>query len=474
MTAAGSHNAESRTLSWAELIGPGCRLSTAALGLAIVLHAVNFFVFASLAPSVVKDLGELERLHWATTLYVVASIVSSSAAGQIRARFGARRAMIWSILGFAVGAAGVAVAPSMTGVLAARTIQGLGSGLLLSGAHGMVRDLYPPSSWARMFAVISVVWGVAALAGPLIGGVFAELGEWRWGFGAMLPFCLVLFVAVRRAIPAGGDPYAGGSVAPVFRLTLIGTAALAIGSAGHGGDGRTATIVALAAVLLLIAILWERRAAQPLFPHGMFRPSTVLGGGVMFVFFTSFGTSVTAIYAPYFLTTLHGVPPIATGYVVTAQSMAWTTAAILVAGWTGKRAGLSIATGPVITGIGCFGAALFIPTGPLPAAIGAITLIGWGIGMTWSHVARRIFEDAGEADRDRVTSVIPTTQALGIAFGSATAGIVADRAGLGGSPALPVVATAAHLVYLAVLPAIGLAFLGAVRNAFGRIAETRN
>ena len=58
----------------------------------------------------------------------------------------------------------------------------------------------------------------------------------------------------------------------------------------------------------------------------MFRPGTVLGGGVMFVFFISFGTSATAIYAPYFLTTLHAVPPLATGYVVTAQSMCWTIA----------------------------------------------------------------------------------------------------------------------------------------------------
>jgi hypothetical protein len=97
---------------------------------------------------------------------------------------------------------------------------------------------------------------------------------------------------------------------------LIGAAALAIGASGHSGDGhsgdgRTALIVALAGLLLLAAIAWERRSALPLFPHGMFRPGTVLGGGVMFVFFISFGTSVTAIYAPYFLSALHGVPPLA-------------------------------------------------------------------------------------------------------------------------------------------------------------------
>lgn len=467
MTDANGSDQAQAPLSWRELVGPGYLLATVTLGLSIVLHAVNFFVFASLAPSVVADLGELERLHWATTLYVVASIVSSAAAGQIRARVGPRLALGAAVLTFAAGSAGVGVAPSMTAVLVARTVQGFGSGLLLAGAHGLVRDLYPPTSWARVFAMISGAWGVAALAGPLIGGIFAALGEWRWGFLAMLPFCAALYVAVMRTVARERGTAGGSTLGPVLRLTLIGGAALAIGASGGHGDGGTATAVALAGVLLAIAIAWERRAAEPLFPHGMFRPSTALGGGVMFVFFISFGTSVTAIYAPYFLTTLHAVPPLATGYVVTAQSMAWTVAALIVAGFVGARAALSTAAGPALSGGGVLGCALFVPDGPLPAAIGAIVLIGFGIGMAWSHVAKRIFDDAGEADRDRVTSVIPTTQALGIAFGSATAGILTHRAGLSGMPPPEVVAESARLVYYALLPAIALAFAGAFRNAYG-------
>lgn len=467
MAGAEASDADDIPLSWGQLLGPEYLLPTVTLCFSISLYAVNLFVFASLAPSIVADLGELERLHWATTLYVVASIISSAAAGQIRARFGVRRAVLTAVCAFALGSAVVALSPSMTVVLVGRAVQGLGSGLLMAGAHGLIRDLFPKSSWSRMFAVISGVWGIAAFAGPLLGGVFAALGEWRWGFFAMLPLCGLLYVAVLRTVPASRGGRTGGSVAPTLRLALIGGAALAVGSAGRQGEGLTALTIAIAVALLLVAMAWERRATDRLFPHGMFRPNTVLGGGVTFVFFIAFSTSVTVIYGPYFLTTLHGVPPLATGYVVTAQSISWTAAALVVAGFVGLRARLSTAAGPAVSGAGMLGCALFVADGPLPAAVAAITLIGAGIGMAWSHVAKRIFDDAGEADRDRVTSVIPTTQALGIAFGSATAGIVADRAGLAGTPPPEVVAEAARLVYYALLPAIALAFAGAVRNAYG-------
>lgn len=456
---------DDRVLSWSELFGPAYRLATVTLALGIGLHAVNFFVFATLAPAVVAEIGGLDRLSWATTLYVVASIVSAAAGGIVRARFGARRALLLSILGFAVGSAGVGLAPTMDGVLAARTVQGLGAGLLMANSHGLIRDLYPPKSWARLFAAISSVWGIAALSGPLIGGVFAELDNWRWGFFAMLPVCLVFHLLVHRTVKPS-PPGAAGSLAPVLRLALIGAGALVIGATGKGwGAVFEAGLIAFAAVLLLVAIAWERRTAEPIFPRDMFRPTTELGAGVAYAFFVSFGTVATAVYGPYFLTALHGVPPLVTGYVVTAQSVFWTLAAILFSGLTLERARLAIIAGPALTFLGCLATSMFLPAGPLALAVGAIMLLGFGIGTAWGHVAKRIFDAAGEADRDRVTSVIPTTQSLGMAFGSAAAGIVADRTGLAGTPPPEVMAEAARWVYLALLPAVGLAMLAAARNA---------
>jgi preprotein translocase subunit Sss1 len=156
------------------------------------------------------------------------------------------------------------------------------------------------------------------------------------------------------------------------------------------------------------------------------------------------------------------------GYTVTAQSMAWTTAAIIFSGLSQAQARIAVVAGPVLTALGCLGTMIFLPEGPLFAAIASIALLGFGIGTAWGHIAKRVFDAAGEADRDRVGGAMPTMQSLGLAFGAAAVGAVANRVGLEGTPPQEVIEAAARWTYLALLPAVGLALVGALGNALRR------
>ena len=193
----------------------------------------------------------------------------------------------------------------------------------------------------------------------------------------------------------------------------------------------------------------------------------------MFFFFISAGTVATGVYGPYFLRMLHGTPALVAGYTVTVQSILWTTAAIALSGLVGTRARTAIVVGPMLTALGSIGVTLFLPTGPFWLAIASIAVLGFGIGTAWGHVAKRVFEAAGEADRDRVTAVVPTSQALGMAFGAAAVGVIADRVGLAGEPGVAVIAEAARWTYLGLLPAVGLAILGAAINGLSTSAADR-
>ncbi len=461
-------SSQDQALGWGDLLSAEYRVPTLTLALSIALHATNFFIFATLSPSVVSDIGGLPLLSWATTLFVVSSIVSSAAGGILKAMLGARNSMVIAALGFGLGSAVTALAPEMEMVLVGRTIQGLGAGLLTAYSHGMVRDLFPPASWARMFAVVSGGWGVAALTGPLIGGIFAEYGIWRWGFGAMVIAAGLFVLLSLRAIPAGGGGERIGSWAPVVRLALLGASALLLGSAGKVDvPGVNGLPLGLSALCFALTIVLERRAETPLFPKDMFRPGTVLGSGVLYVFGVCFATATTSIYGPLLFRVIHDIPIITTGFIVTAQSMSWTLAAIVFSGAGRGGSRLACALGPVLTGAGLIGVGLYLPAGPLWAAIGAITVIGFGIGLAWGHVGRFVLEAAGEADRNRVTSVMPTMQSIGIAFGSAVAGLVANANGFSASLTVETARSVAFWVYAGLAPVLLIGVIGGIRVALG-------
>jgi MFS family permease len=468
-------SSEDRVLGWGELLSPDYRVPTLTLALSIALHATNFFIFATLSPSVVADIGGLDLLSWATTLFVVSSIVSSAAGGILKAMLGARKSMLLAALGFGLGSGVTAIAPNMEIILVGRTIQGLGAGLLTAYSHGMVRDLFPPASWARMFAVVSGGWGIAALAGPLIGGIFAEYDIWRWGFGTMVIAAGLFIVLSLRAIPAGGGGERIGGWAPVLRLTLLGVSALLLGATGKFQvPGGAVTTLALSAGCFALTIALERGAAVPLFPRDMFRPTTVIGAGVLFVFGVTFATATTSIYGPLLFRVIHDIPIITTGFIVTAQSMFWTIAAIVFSGIGRGGSRAACAIGPAITGVGLLAVGLYLPAGPLWLAIAAVATIGFGIGLAWGHVGRFVLEAAGEADRNRVTSVMPTMQSIGIAFGSAAAGLVANANGFSQSLTAETAKSVAFWVYTGLSPAMLIALIGGARVALGTKAAADN
>lgn len=465
---------DDRMLGWGVLLSAEYRASTVTLVLSVALHAVNFFIFATLAPSVVADIGGLDLLSWATTLFVVATIVSAAAGGILKAMLGARSSLIIAALAFALGSAVTALAPEMTVLLIGRIIQGIGAGLLTAYSNAMVRDLFPAASSARMFAAISGAWGIAALAGPLIGGVFAEYGVWRWGFGAMVIASGVFILIARRVVPSGGGGEKLGDWTQIARLAMLGGSALFLSVAGKVDfPGGTFVMPGLSVLTLVIAIIWERRAARPLFPRDMFRPTTVLGSGGLFFLGIIFATATTTIYGPLLFRVIHEIPVVSTGYVVTAQSMCWTIAAIVFSGLARRGSRYACAIGPAIIAAGFVGVGLFLPSGPLFAAVIAVATIGVGIGLAWGHVARFVLEAAGEADRDRVPSVLPTMQGVGIAFGSSVAGLVANANGFDQSLTVEAARSVAFWVYIGLSPAIALALICGIRVAMGtRVAPT--
>jgi len=189
--------------SWADLLSGRNGVRSLALAGGTALHAINVYVVTTIMPSIVADIGGLAYYAWNTTLFVIASIIGATVAATLAARRGGKGAYLLALGVFTVGTLVCASATSMLWMLVGRSLQGLGSGVLVSLAYVLIRQIFEPSLWSRAMALVSAMWGIATLLGPAIGGVFAQLGNWRAAFWCLLPAVLVLAVIVSVWLPAG-------------------------------------------------------------------------------------------------------------------------------------------------------------------------------------------------------------------------------------------------------------------------------
>jgi MFS family permease len=130
---------------WSEIFRGERAAYTVVLTLGVGLHAIDVFVISSILPTVVGDIGGEAYYAWSTMLYMVASILGTAGGGILKAAIGARRGYALGGLIFLAGTALCGLSPSMPVLLAARVVQGLGGGLLLSQSLALVSELYPRS-----------------------------------------------------------------------------------------------------------------------------------------------------------------------------------------------------------------------------------------------------------------------------------------------------------------------------------------
>lgn len=422
--------------SWAELLrGRNGWLAVALTG-GVALHAINVHIVTTVLPSVVQDIGGLDWYAWNTTLFVVASIVGAAVSVRLLAARGPRGACLAALGLFTLGSALCASAMSMPWMLAGRSVQGLGGGMLAALSYALIRVVFAAPLWPRAVALVSGMWGVATLCGPAVGGLFAQAGHWRWAFWTLLPVSLLqaLLVAAQLRPAAAG---ARGAAVPVRQVALLAASVLAVAAASLSpqllwqGAGVVAGLALGAAAVAL-----DRRATVRLLPHGATALGSPLGAVYASVALLLVGTT-TEIYVPYFLQTLHGYTPLAAGYLTAAMAAGWSAGSLLSSGRDGAAADRLLRAGPVLGTLSLLALALLIPfDGDMAPAMRmllcglALAGAGAGVGIGWPHLLTRVLHLAPAGEGGMASAAITTVQLYGMAIGAAIAGLVANAAGL--------------------------------------------
>ncbi|MCW0216475.1 MAG: MFS transporter [Pseudonocardia sp.] len=401
------------------------------LMLAMMLAALDQTIVATALPTIVTDLGGLTHLSWVATSYLVASCISTPIYGKLGDLFGRKRLFQVAIVIFLVGSALCGAAQSMTMLILCRALQGLGAGGLMVNSQAVIGDLVPPAERGRYQGFMQSVFAFATLAGPLLGGVLTEYLSWRWVFYVNLPIGIAAFVVIglvlklperERAKPRidwWGAALLSTGVTALILVTSWGGTTFPWLSAPVLGLG------AAAVVLLVVFVLVERRAVEPLLPLRLFR-SPVFRISAPLTFVVGFGMLGVSTFNPLYQQVVDGVTPTMSGLRLAPLVLAMMITSVIVGqaiARIGRYRKFPIAgTTLLIVGMGLLA---FLDVGtPYWFQLIALATVGVGFGLINSVLVLAAQNSVGPGDIGVASSMNTFARTVGSSIGVAVFGAI--------------------------------------------------
>ncbi|WP_174299619.1 MFS transporter [Caulobacter sp. S45] len=449
---------------WSELLRGPRALTFGVLCLGVWLNAVDALVTATIMPSVARDIGGYAYFAWATAGFMLGSILAGAGAGLLAQRMGLRHALAACGLLYATGCVVSALAGSIWPFLLGRLLQGGGAGFVMGLCYVAVRGSFPERMWSSIFAILSGVWGVATLLGPLVGGLFASAHLWRGVFWVFAAQAAAFALATLGLLRIGPEPVSEPRRLPGLQLLMLTAAVALIAVAGVVHRPAAAGLMVAAGLALLLATLRVDAGADlRLLPAQASDFGSWPGQGYAAVLLLSASAIGFSVYGAALLQARLGLTPLQAGYAVASESIGWTVTALLVARAPARLRGMFIRLGAATAATGLAACALTLSSAGVALICASAMGMGGGFGLCWSFIAQRVLNALPDDEAAIGSSAIPMTQILGNAIGSAAASVLANLLGLAQGFSLHAAAAASPILLGAFLPVALLAVLAAWR-----------
>lgn len=438
--------------SWRDLLAEGRFARLALIWLGIWLNAADSLVTATLMPSVSADLGGYAWFSWTIAGFLVGAILANASAGRVSEILGLRIATTIAGMVFAGGCVMSALAPDMATFLIGRLIQGLGSGWISGFAMVAVAMLFPERHLGRVFASAAGVWGVATILGPLVGGIFATGGDWRWVFWLFAAQALIFTVAAPLMLRGSVRTESAPGI-PWLQLGVLGIAIAAIALSDTAGNAVMAVLLVIAGLGALALVLRiDRGARVRMLPHRAGNVLTRVGAGYLAMFAGTAASMPLTVYGPAILQQLRGLTPLEAGYTVAAEACAWTLVAFTVAGVDPPRDRRWIRIGAAAIFAGVVVQAIVMRDANVALVVIGAGLMGGGFGFSMALSNRRVLAALTVEDRAIGSSALMAVRQTGGAVGAAIAGTAANLAGFDAGLTDATARSAATFAFAAAIP----------------------
>jgi EmrB/QacA subfamily drug resistance transporter len=396
----------------------------------MLLAALDQTIVGTALPTIVGKLGGIEHYSWVVTAYLLASTASTPLYGKVSDLYGRRPVFLFAIGTFLVGSLLAGMSWGMGPLIAFRGIQGLGAGGLMTLAFTIISDAVSPRERGRYQGLFGAVFGLSSVAGPLVGGYFAE-HDWRWIFYVNLPIGIAaLFLSnhVLRLLPHHRREHKIDWWGALTLVIAVSAILLGLSWGGKMYAWSSPLIIGLFAVGAVVSALFlyiESRATEPILPLRLFRrPTFAIANAATFI--VGFGMFGSIIYVPLYLQIVKGATPTASGLLMLPMMVGIIFTSVIsgqLISRLGRYKWFPVA-GALIMAIGMV---LFTSLGvdtPLWRTFIPMVVIGIGLGLAMQPLILAVQNALDLRDMGAGTSTATFFRSLGGSFGVAALGAI--------------------------------------------------
>ena len=399
--------------------------------MSIFMAAVEATIVATAMPTIVGQLGGFHLFSWVFAAYLLATAISTPVYGRLADLYGRKRMFVTGSLLFllastACGFTWTLGSWGMAALVAFRTLQGLGAGSLQSMATTIVGDIYPPVDRPRIQGWLSSVWGIAAIAGPVLGAFIVEHIHWAFVFWINLPIGIVAILILMRSLSEKVEvrPHQIDFFGSLLLIVGVGAIMMTVVQLQNLSPTVIVALLCIGVIALILLVVQERRAAEPIVPFRLWRRRIMaecnLGG-------LAIGALLMCVIAflPTYVQAAMGRSVTFAGAAIGTQSLAWSVGAIVAARVMTMS---SYKTTGIVGALMLIGGTFLLVTLDRNSSFAwlgsAATLVGLGMGFCNQTFLLSMQASVGWSERGVATASFLFSRTIGQSIGSAIGGAI--------------------------------------------------
>lgn len=380
-------------------------------------------------PVIVRDLGESQYLSWIFSIYLLTMAVTTPIYGKLADLFGRKRVFMVGTGIFLVGSLLCGLSGSMFQLMIYRAVQGLGAGAVQPITITIMGDIYNQEERAKVMGIVSSIWGIAGIIGPLVGGFFVDYVSWHWIFYMNIPIGLASILLLAKF-------FQEKTVSKKITVDYLGACLFTISVSLFlyvllaGGEGRQAAwdgnslLLLVISLVVFVAFLFvERRAPEPMLPMSLYKSRlNVFSQAVGFT--QSILLIGAGAYLPLWIQDIHGHSATYAGFALLPQSIGWLIAATF-AGRLMLKKGFKLVSliGAVFLVISGLWLSTVTPETPEWIIPAVNFIMGLGFGASFTSMTIAVQSSVTWQQRGVATGTLQFMRTMGQTVGVAVLGV---------------------------------------------------